>query len=197
MVKKFGQVLVSTFIAIMIFCVSGCYKGPEENCVFIGEKVNLHEEYIATVISVANRDSIQIIKNENDNEKSEILGRDEHFIEVAITLKRNNIAKPKEDHVFKNSDFKLKDHTGISIANLNIASIKDGLALSQKDFSTRKALEDYEWIGKELKPGEEKNITIYFEMTKELSVDDTIMILEIDFFATKIGSDIVLGNRTK
>ena len=48
-------------------------------------------------------------------------------------------------------------------------------------------------------PGEQKSITLYFEASKNISTNDTTIVLETDFFSGrsngKSGTDIVLAKR--
>lgn len=63
------------------------------------------------------------------------------------------------------------------------------------DFATRNAIEDYAWVDTQIEPGESRDLILYFEFEKELDIINTLMVLEVDFFATKKGTDIVLINR--
>lgn len=171
------------------------YTGPSENCYFINEPMNLHSEYTITVEDINEYDQIDILLNENDTEKITQYSNSTHFLGVTLTINRVNTIDPKEDHIFDSNDFKLKDHTGFKFSNIYFLG-KSGLALSEKDFSTTNAIEDYSYIGQSVLPGEEKTFVIYFEISEDISAYNDITVLEVDFFATSIGSDIVLAERS-
>ncbi len=193
-----GSIILVGIIITLIIIFVPKYEGPGENCTFIGESANLHDEYIIRVDSVTEYDEIEIIKNDGDTEKSVLIGDDSHYIAVTITIIRDNVADPKEDHEFDKNDFKLKDHTGIQIKNVNFTSIADGSVLSFTDFSTKTAIEDFSWIGETINTGEQKQIIIYFEIDKDISYNNTVMVLETDLFlgaGSNLGKDIVLTNK--
>ena len=195
-IKIFLTFLISLLVVLPLFGCS-CYDGPEDNCVFINEKVNVHKEFIASVKSVQMVNEITIMQNKADTEKTVLIGTDCHYLEVVLLLQHQNTKVLNDNHVFDKDDFKIKDHTGVRLKNIYFQSVKDGLALSNKDFKTKKAIEDYTWVGKTIEYGEEQEIILYFMFEKDMSVDTTLMILEIDFSSTKTGSDIVLANRTE
>ncbi len=191
-------VCIGTFIVI-IFLVIPRYNGPEENCVFINEKVNLHEEYYITVEDISLENDILYLKNQEDTEKSELIGTDKHYVGVKIKIEHQALANPKENHPFDLDDFKLKDHTGVQLKNINFFSKEDGLALETTDFTTRQPIKDYIWYGKSVESGEVTNIELYYEFSKKMSAHNTLMVLETDFFSGrsngKSGTDIVLAYR--
>ena len=62
------MVLAGIIVLIVIFIPK--YTGPEENCVFLNEKANLHNEYYITVTDFSDRNTISILKNANDLEET-------------------------------------------------------------------------------------------------------------------------------
>ena len=199
-VKK--TLLFFTILIIILFLTSciRVYEGPEENCVFMNEKANLHQEYYITVLSCCDYNSISVLKNKADLEETELLGTDKHFISVTILLQHINVSDEKEAHSFDIDDFKIKDHTGVQIKNVNLFSKENGVALENKNFSTTKAQLDYKWVDTKIAPGEQNNITLFFEVPKNISTSDTTIVLEADFFTglsnNKAGTDIVLAQRS-
>ena len=187
-----GAVVIVGIVLAIIFIPK--YDQPSEKCYFINESTNLHKEYTIKVEDVNEYDQIDILLNKNDTEKITKYSNSTHFIGVTLSIKRVNTTEPKEDHVFDKNDFKLKDHAGFKLSNFYFLA-KGGLALSEKDFSTINAIEDYSYIGQSVSPGEEKSFTIYFEISDDISAYTDITIFEVDFFATSIGSDIVLAER--
>lgn len=198
--KKIRRLFLFFIIFTLILAFSSCYKGPEENCVFINEKANLHNEYYITVLDCTDQNSIFVLKNKGDLEETELIGTDKHFISVTILLQHINVSEEKEAHSLDTNDFKIKDHTGIQIGNLNLFSKENGLALENKDFSTTKAQLDYKWVDNGVEPGDQKTIILYFEVPKSISTTDTTIVLEADFFSgrtnKKAGTDIVLAQRS-
>lgn len=190
--------LATLVIILLVFFITK-YNGPEENCVFINEKVNLHNEYYITVLDRTDQDSIEILKNKDDLEKTEIIGTDKHYIKIEILIEHINVANAKENHQLDINDFKLKDHTGVQIKNMYLFSKENGLALENKNFQTRTAIKDFVWFDSEINVDEEKTIVLYFEVDKTISSLDTVMVLETDFFNFrsngKAGTDIVLAYR--
>ena len=197
--KKIVFLIGIVLIIILAIILIPKYTGPEENCIFVNEKANLHDEYYVTVLNVIDSDNALILKDKNDEESYEIIGNGKHFIKVTILIERINSSNPKENHTLDLDDFKLKDHTGVQIKNVNLFSVENGLALENKDFSTIKPIEDYYWFGHSIEPGSSKQIILYYEVSKEISSNDTVMVLEVDFFSgrtgTKKGTDFVLANR--
>ena len=195
----FYKRIIKLLISLIPCCLSGCYDGPQENCVYIGERANLHSEYYAQVISINELDNVFVYKNEGDEEKSELIGTTKHFIEAKVLIEHQKVAKPKENHALDCDDFRLKDHTGIEIKNVNIFSAENGVALQTTDFTTTEAIADYSWFGTQIVSGESKEMVLYFEVPKGVSVFKDIAVLEIDFIAGrsghKKGTDFLLTYR--
>ena len=190
-----------TFVAgiVLVIIFIPKYTGPGENCVFLNEKANLHNEYYITVTDFTDLDNVSILAHKEDLEETELIGTDKHYISVTVLIQHINVSHPKENHVFDIDDFKIKDHTGVQIKNFNFFSKEKGVALENKDFTTTKAQSDYKWIDTEILPGEQKSITLFFEVSKNISTLDTVIVLESDFFKgysnAKAGTDIVLAKR--
>lgn len=188
-------------LSVGSFGLASCkiYKGAEENCVFINEKANLHNEYYVTVLGVEEHENIYIYKNSEDTEKSQLIGTSVHYIEAKVLIERQLLTGPKEDHTFDTDDFKIKDHTGVQIKNLNLFSNENGLALETTDFSTQKVIKDYSWFGQSVESGSFVEVSLFFSFSKSLSVFEDMMVLEFDFFSGrsngKSGTDIVLAYR--
>ena len=198
-VFSLAAVMVLAGIIVLIAIFIPKYTGPEENCVFLNEKANLHNEYYITVTDFSDRNTISILKNANDLEETELIGTDKHYISVTVLIEHINVANSKELHDLDIDDFKLKDHTGVQLKNINFFSKENGLALENKNFSTIKSQTDYKWVNTQIMPGEQKSITLYFEASKNISTNDTTIVLETDFFSGrsngKSGTDIVLAKR--
>ena len=195
----FGVVAIGIIACIIIFIPK--YNGPEKNCTFVNERINLHDEYYITVKDIDDYNTISIKKNKDDIELSDIIGTDKHYIGVKVLIEHQALTSPKENHVFDGDDFKLKDHTGVQAKNFNFFSKENGLALETKDFITAKPIVDYSWYGCFVESGTSMEITLYYEFSKQYSIYDTLMVLEADFFAgrsgSKDGSDIVLAYRVE
>lgn len=199
--KKIVYPIIFVSIIILLIVFGPKYTGPGENCIFLNEKANLHNEYYITVIDCFDCDKVSVLKNKGDLEETELIGTDKHYISVTVKIEHINVADSKEIRSLDIDDFKLKDHTGIQLKKINFFSKKNGVALENKDFQTTKSQTDYKWVEMEIMPGEQKTITLYFEVPKNISVYDTTIVLETDFIKGglngKIGTDIVLAKRTK
>lgn len=180
---------------MVLFISSSCAKISNENCVFLNERANLHEEYIISVTSIGKLDNIYVYKNKNDTEKSEVIGTTKHYLYVELHIEHQGISDPQENHELDMNDFKIKDHTGVQIDNITFVESFEAAEISKVDFATRNAIEDYAWVDTQIEPGESRDLILYFEFEKELDIINTLMVLEVDFFATKKGTDIVLINR--
>lgn len=196
------SISLAIVIAIVLFFIFvPKYTGPEENCTFIGERINLHNEYYITVTDVDDFDTIYVIKTPGETNKSELIGTDKNYIGVTVKIEHQQLDNPKETHEFDLDDFKLKDHTGVQLKNFNFFSKENGLALETKDFTTKKPVADYSWLGTSIESGDSLEFTIYYEFSKTYSIYNTLMVLEADFFGGrsggKAGSDIVLAYRTE
>lgn len=191
-------ILVAIIASAIIFIPK--YNGPGENCTFLNEKANLHNEYYITVIDCSDCENISILKNKNDNQKTELIGTDKHFISVTIMMEHIDVSDEKESHVLDKDDFKLKDHTGVQLKNINLFSKENGVALENKNFSKKNAQIDYSWIDVRIEKGTSKTIVLYFEVPKNISTLDTVLVLEADLFSGRTngnaGTDIVLAQRT-
>jgi hypothetical protein len=191
------SILLSAVVVLLVI-FGPRITSPGENVVFIGDEMNLHQDYLIKVVSVDESDTAEILANLDDVEKISISHPDKHYIVVEVSIKRQNTINSKRDHELDINDFKLKDHTGVQIKNIYIQSIKDGTVLSNINFETRNALLDFTWVGKSLNPGEELSIYIYFEVDKNLSVFSDMMILESDFFVGRgdnLGVDVLLASK--
>lgn len=185
-------------IIILTLCLcfmSACAKTSSEECVYLNERANLHEEYIVSVSEIGEMNTIFIYKNKEDVEKSEIIGTTSHYLYVKLMIEHQNVASSKEEHKLGASDFKIKDHTGVKLGDVTFIESLKTAAKSQVNFSTKKALEDYEWADTQVQTGTSKELILYFEFEKTFDVENILMVLEVDFFASKKGTDIVLINR--
>ena len=193
-----GVLVVSAIFALVYFFVPK-YRGPEKNCIYWNEKANLHNEYYITVTDFADLESISVVKNKGDIDETELIGTDKHFISVTVLIEHINVTEPKENHNFDINDFKLKDHTGVQIKNLNLFSKENGVALENKNFATTNAQTDYKWVETSIEKGTQKEIVLFFEVPENISTLDTIIVLEADFFGLRsngrAGTDIVLAER--
>ncbi len=197
---KFIKVKVVLISLISLIFIVGCRPTSDEDCTFLNERANLHDEYIVSVRNVQFKDSIFILAHEGDTAKSELIGTRSRYVEVTVLLEHQNIANA-DDHLLDENDFKLKDHTGVKIKNVTFLQSFRASAKSEIDFSTRKPIYDYTWMGSNIEAGTSKEITLYFEFPKEFEMDKALMILETDFYYgglvvdKKEGTDIVLINR--
>ena len=209
-VNPYLRLFMVVMILLAIPCaIKSCIQKPNyenTNATFIGEEVKLHnEDYIITVLGAVTVDKITVIKNKTDQEFEEIQG---NYIAVTIHIRRT--ANCKKSHSLDRNDFKLKDHTGTNIPMSDIASLAglDFLDVnvnsgdfvdSNASFDTTTAIKDYSWIGSEISTDEDTIITVYFKTDPDLSVETTIMILEVDFYSgfseNNCATDIILFKR--
>ena len=194
-----NRVLLMVIFGVAVLLSSCLYTGPQENCVFIGERTNLHKEYYITVLDVLDYDSIEVIRTKGEDNKSELIYNDKNFVGVKLSIEHQKLSNPSENHTLDLNDFCIKDHTGVQMGNVNVFSRENGLALETKDFGTRKPVEDYDWLGSSIEAGETREFIVFFEFSKKYSVENTLMVLETDFYTgisnSKRGTDIVLGYR--
>lgn len=85
LVKIILPIIIVVIIVLAIVFIPK-YTGPEENCVFITEKANLHDEYYITVLDVNDNNTIYVLKNSNDTEKSKIIGTDRNYVSVKVLI---------------------------------------------------------------------------------------------------------------
>ena len=109
--KKIVYPSIALIIIVLIIILIPKYDGPEENCIFLNEKANLHNEYYITLLDFKDCETISILKNQNDLEETELISTDKHFISVTVLIEHINVADEKENHLLDIDDFKLKDHT--------------------------------------------------------------------------------------
>ena len=201
-------IVVVTFL-LFVLCIAGCTPRPnyeEMDAVFIGEEASLHNnDYVVTVLSATTVDEITVIVNEKQREAESVKG---HYIAITICIRKNPSCK--ENCILDKNDFKLKDHTGTHIPLSVLSDFVDFPVLdidadsgdsvnSNAVFDTRKAVKDYTWVGSEVVADEDMVFTLYFKMSSDLDVENTIMVLEVDFragFGQKTcATDIVLFKR--
>lgn len=191
MMKKISIIIIIIFSLLF----ASCAETTAEECIFMDERANLHDEYIISVSEIGSSKNIFVYKNEDDNEPSEIIGTTKHYLYVVLKIEHQNVVDSKEVHELDANDFKIKDHTGVRIKNITFIESVNSSAKSEIDFSTRNAIKDYAWFGKQIPVGQSQEIKLYFEFENSIDIENTLMILEVDFFATKKGTDIVLIER--
>ena len=200
MTKKFAKWL--SFVCVLLcIALSACKPTSDKDCIFLNETANLHEEYLVTVTSYGEKDEIDILKNSDDSVPSKVIGTTTHFLFVNLKIEHQAITTPKENHKLDKDDFKIKDHTGVRIKNVTFIESLNSCAKSEVKFDTKKALVDYTWTDKQIESGSSMEICIFFEFNNNFDIQNTLMILEVDFFysnfGSKKGTDIVLMNRVE
>jgi hypothetical protein len=171
---------------------------------FLNENVMLHNDNFsveATRAYTANQ--IEILSKDKNTET-----KTGTFICVELFVTQTGDSK-LEPHTLDTNDFKLKDHTGVYIPLNDIMSILDlhaidvhidskdgGHVMSSANFLTQSAVKDYNYIDKVIDKEKIYNFVVYFDLGKNLKVEEELMVLEIDFFVGsneyKRGSDIIL-----
>lgn len=192
--KKIVYVAVCICL-LCCFMLLGCTPTSDKECVFLNEEANLHDEYLVTVLDYGEIREINILKDKDDGVPSKIIGTTTHFLFVNLKIQHQTKTTPKENHKLDKNDFKIKDHTGVQIKNVTFLQSLDACAKSEVEFSTQSALVDYTWVDKQIESGTTIEVCVYFEFNRDFDIQNTLMVLEIDFFATKTGTDIVLMNR--
>lgn len=204
----YAIVITSIFTSFPVI-IKSCNKETNYETVnanFIGEQVSLHgDNFSVQVLDVTTESKISIKDNKDSEELTEKQG---YYIAVTLEIKQG--IGCKEPHVLDDNDFKLKDHTGtivpigdildcIDVTAPDFRADKGDSINSNASFSTRKAIRDYTWIGLAIPEEKEIVITVYFEMDSTLSVENTIMIIETDFYVgsgeINSAADIVLFKR--
>lgn len=194
--KKIVGVLICV-CTLLCFVLSGCKQTSDKDCIFLSEEANLHDEYLITVLDFGELNEINVLKNSDDEVPSKIIGTTTHFLFINLKIEHQSITTPKENHKLDKNDFKIKDHTGVQIKNVTFIKSLNSCAKSEVDFSTRSAIVDYTWVDKAIESGNSSEICVYFEFDNEFDIKNTLMVLEVDFFATKKGTDIVLMDRVE
>lgn len=202
-------ILALSFIIGCIFGIKSCSKEISYLNNFMNDEVKIHDDnYNVKILSAKTVDEIEVKNNKNEN-----LCISGNFIKVDIELTQNesSLLKP---HKLDCNDFKLKDHNGVHLPlndimglvdinaiDMQIIFNSDGAINSDVKFSTRNAVQDFNWYNKEISIENPLNFTIYFKMDEGYKVEENIMILEIDFYGNifsnklKNGTDIVLAVR--
>ena len=198
-----GAALISTLLGIILGLRSCSSPEVTEAKYFISDSVEVHQNFNIKVLSAKTVSTISILKKVEDDAKTTKEG---NFIAIEVEVCR----KPgsQKDHKLDANDFKLKDHTGLYIplntimsffnidaVDMHIDTDENGFIRSDIDFSTRKAIKDYTWVGQEITE-EVMNFVIYFEMNEGYKVENNVMVFEVDFSVGKSGikkgEDIVL-----
>lgn len=205
-----GKIMISICIILVFAGVIGLLKGkifPVEEVVsenyFIGDSIPLHDGNYNLTVNYAKTTNEVTILNKKGDEKT-ILG---NFIVVNITISKDELS---ELNIYKiaTNDFKLKDHTGIYVPlnsimgamgwdaiNVHIDDKKGGHIMSSTKFPTKNSLKDYHYYNQPILH-DEKTFDVIFKMDKGISVENELMVLEVDFYVGsskhKKGSDIIL-----
>ena len=188
--------------------ITKCQKTDEVvyTNIFLNEEFSLHDDnYLAVVNRAWSSDLVETIDNKGN--KNQLNG---HYIcvDFSISQKDDSVLK---GHKFDDNDFKLKDHTGIHVPTKDIARMlgwnmfdfkwdqaNNGFVVSSADFETKKSIKDYSYIDKEINAGEQLDFVIFFEMPSKFTVENDLMVLEVDFYTSinnskkRMGEDIIL-----
>lgn len=204
--KALCLIAVVAAIIGLAFGLTKCSKNeqPAETNHFICEDVLIHDSnYTVNIPRAYSTNTITIL--DKNNKIKELKGL---FICVEISIFQDEDSK-LESHTFDYNDFKLKNHTGVYMPLNEIMGAigwdgidihideKDGNhIMSSVDFDTIKSVKDYNYIKKTIEPGTSFNFTIYFEMEQNFTVEENLMVFEIDFYTSMIeykkGTDIIL-----
>src|SRR5690554_2595883 len=145
-------VCVFFLIVALIGSILGLTKCKKENKVvetnyFINEPIELHDNNFEVIIKSAFTSDEVIIKDKKGKDKN-LFG---NFININISIrqKEHSILKP---HLLKNSNFKLKNHTGVYVLlnailgaigwdaiDVHIDNQENGHVMSSAKFSTKKS----------------------------------------------------------
>ena len=164
--------LLTLFIIIVLLALVGCQN--YDDYTHLGEKANLLDDYTILVDSIVEQETVQVMKNKNDLEMTELFSSGKHYLVVTVTIKKT--ANTEENsYTFDINDFKLKDHAGtaLSVYALEIEPIID-----------------YTWVDSSISSGEEKTIVLHFEVDKDTSPADSLF-LEFDF-SSMIGNSVTV-----
>lgn len=207
--QTIGKILTIICIAFVIVAIIGIPFGltrcsklddtPDTNN-FLYENISIHDDnYSVIVNNTYSANTITILDSNNQNIEMEGF-----FICVDITISQKENSTKKK-HVIDSNDFKLKNHTGVYIPLNSIMGAlgwdaidihfdeKDGgHVMSSTDFDTLNSVKDYNYIDKEMVAGASFDFIVYFKMLTDIKVEENLTVLEIDFFRTNRGTDVVL-----
>lgn len=212
-VKKPFQIFIYIFIAVavvstIIGAIYGMFFNETKIYItnFMQENVSFHDNnYIINISEARTVDSIEYKDKKGNN-----IVANGNFIKVSFKINQLS-SSTISSHKLDFDDFKLKDHSGVYIPMNDIMTFFDidaldmhlsfdnnELLMSNADFSTKKAINDYSWYGEKISCGTEINLVIYFKMDEGFKVEQEAMIFEVDFFSNlfpsklKNGTDILL-----
>ena len=207
--KVLSIVIVFFVVVALIGLIDGRTKFLVPNDVvetnyFLNENVPVHDSNYNLVINdVCSLNTLTILdKNEEE------IHKDGFFISLNVTMSQKENSTLSK-HTFDKNDFKLKDHTGVYIPLSDIAGAigwnlidvhfdeaDGGNVMSSTEFSTKKCVEDYNFIDQSIEHGEEKEFVIIFDMESNIRVEDNLIVLEVDLYnlsnGYRQGNDIVL-----
>ncbi len=171
------------FITILsMFLLTGCDAAQYSLIDLPSEEISYLEDYKVKILDANFADTAYLRLNTREEELLEYSAPNgKQYLNVAIELTRFVTNKQSDDHTLDEDDFKIKDHKGIS------------LSLTPAHFSTVDSLTDYTWKDIEITPGDDPtSINLNFELNEEISFDKHYIVLEIDFFKTRVGIDVPL-----
>lgn len=192
--KVLGLFCVSAVVAAVIGLPFGLTKCSQNNQVsetnhFIGDEISFHNNNFSTIVKCAKTvEHISVINKTGIEEKL-----DGKYIQIELMIKQLNESNRKE-HLLDEDDFKLKDHTGVYIPFSDILSLVDwngidvhfdvedgGHVMSSADFETLNAIYSQTFCNQQITK-EYAEYTIYFASPRNYSVENDLMILEVDFY---------------
>lgn len=217
--KKSVQLVIYVVLAVaaismlvgIFFGVKSCKSTDTIETVeakyFMNETVVVHDNYDVIVYYAKSVETIEYLKNKNDEEKTVLQG---NYIEVNLDISQK-VDSTLKSHKLDANDFKLRDHSGVYLPLNDIMSLFDinavdvhidtdekGFVRSTAKFNNKNAVKDYTWVGTELTSGETINVTLFFKMSEKYKVEKDLMLLEVDLYTgwagNKKGEDIVLLN---
>lgn len=202
--------VISTLIGVILgtkSCKSNDTIETVEAKYFMNETVIVHESFEVKVYSAKTVNSIEYLKSKKDNFKTSISG---NYIEINLDITKLDDGT-ENNYELGASNFKLRNHSGvylplndimglfdINALDVHIDTDENNFVMSNANFSNKKAIKDFTWVGKTLKNGEKMNITLFFRMEEGYQVEKDLMLLEVDLYYSGIGAkkgeDIVLLN---
>lgn len=154
----------------------------QDEVINIGESIYMKNNTYNIFVSDINIVDSYTVKNKNGDEIELISNKKNQLLLVNITILKE---KAGEKHKLDNSNdfylvnryigYDVKDHYGYL-----------------KEFKKTKPIDDYNWIGIEIKDIEEYDIELLFEIHNSIDVYEEMLFLEIDFFYNEKAQTIYL-----
>lgn len=180
---KIRDLYFYTYEENKMFTVYAYYQPtiPLDQFVNIGDNVSLKDNTVLLKITNAFYSSEVLVQNPDYEEVLMQAGSGKKYLVVIIIIEKKSTGN---NHTLDNeNDFYLEnDHAKRNVSNY----------YGYTKFNSIKPIDDYSWIGLEIKDIGTYQITLVFEVLESFNYEENLYFLEVDFYATSLADSILI-----